>query len=278
MILESSEEISYKLLRSYESYVDGFHMHNFYELYLLLDGELNYYINHSCYHIVSGTLVLINDTEVHRNLNLTSNMYSRIYFHIPQSFFSRHNSKEIDLSACFTRRKPGHNNLISLNDEQINYIVEQYYNIKKAGESSFTGSHLLLDTHLIQLLIFVNNIYMDNHSEINNNYPEDINRLIKYLDMHILDSISLDNLSKEFSMSKYYMCHRFKKETGSTILNYLFLMRIAKAKLLLSQGKNVTESCYQSGFKDYTNFITYFKKVTGYTPKKYQLLHINLTP
>lgn len=275
MIQETSDEISYNLLRSYESYVNGFHMHNFYELYLLLDGELNYYINNFCYHTVAGTLVLINDMEVHRNLNLTDKMYSRIYIHIPPSFFHRYKSTEIDLAACFKRREAGHNNLISLTKEQINYIVEKYHDIKTADESDNPGHQLMLDTHLIQLLIFVNNLYGKNHSDITNRYPDDINRIIDYLDKHILESITLDNLSKEFSTSKYYLCHRFKKETGSTILNYLLLLRIAKAKLLLSQGRNVTEACYQSGFKDYTNFITTFKKVTGRTPKKYQYMHIS---
>ena len=86
---------------------------------------------------------------------------------------------------------------------------------------------------------------------------------------NLLSRISLDSLAKQFSISKYYLCHIFKEETGTTIFSYLQTLRIAKAKLLLRTGKNVSEACDLAGFTNYSNFITTFKSYTGYTPKKY---------
>jgi AraC-like DNA-binding protein len=37
-----------------------------------------------------------------------------------------------------------------------------------------------------------------------------------------------------------------------------------------SIGRNVTEACFESGFQNYNNFITTFRKSTGYTPKQYK--------
>ena len=84
------------------------------------------------------------------------------------------------------------------------------------------------------------------------------------------EHITLDILADKLSLNKFYLSHKFKEETDTTILQYLILARISKAKQLLSSGINVTEACYNTGFNDYSNFITTFKKITGYTPKKYQ--------
>ena len=62
------------------------------------------------------------------------------------------------------------------------------------------------------------------------------------------------------------MSHLFKRETGSTIFQYILVKRIAMAREFLSMGTSVAETCVQSGFGDYANFIRTFKKITGYSP------------
>ena len=61
MIHEYSDEISYNILTSRQSYVKDFHLHNFYELFLLLEGEINFCIQQSFYHLTPGSLLAINN-------------------------------------------------------------------------------------------------------------------------------------------------------------------------------------------------------------------------
>lgn len=276
MIQEFSGDITYNMLSSRRSYVHDFHLHNFYELFLLLEGELNFYIHQSFYHITSGTLMVINDLEIHKNMNIRNTPYNRIYIHIPPEFFHKHPTDEIDLTACFKNRNIGEDNLIMLNDTQLKYFVHQYNHIKETENYLLPGKKLLLETYLLQLLVFVNNLSSKQTNFSSIEYPKDTHNIINYLEQHLLENITLDSLAEHLSLSKYYLCHIFKKETGTTIFNYLLIRRIAKSKVLLSEGGNVTEACYQSGFNNYTNFITSFKKITGYTPKKYQKLQLEM--
>lgn len=268
MIEEFSEKIQCNMLSSKDSYVQDFHLHNFFELFLLLEGEINFCIHQSLYHIRAGSLLIINDLEIHKAINICDSSYKRIYIHIPPAFFSKYTSDEINLISCFKNRDIGQNNLVLLNNQQLNYFIEQYTHMKKSENCLFPGKELLLETYLLQLLVFINNL-SDQQITLSSRYTPDVNRIIDYLERHLVEQISLDSLAKELSLSKYYLCHLFKKETETTIFNYLLLRRIAKSKSLLSGGKNVTEACFQSGFNNYTNFITSFKKITGYTPKKY---------
>ena len=107
MIREFSEKIDFNRLASMSSYVSDFHIHNFYELFVLLDGELSFFIQDSCYQITAGTMLVINDLELHKAINRLQTPYERIYIHIPPPFFQRHQTPEIDLSACFHNREPG---------------------------------------------------------------------------------------------------------------------------------------------------------------------------
>lgn len=129
-----------------------------------------------------------------------------------------------------------------------------------------------METYLLQLLIFINHLFDGTPAVLPCTYSENTQIILQYIQDHLLEPITLDELAAHLFLNKYYMCHMFKKETGTTIFNYLLLCRLAKAKSLLMQGKNVTETCFGAGFKDYTNFITSFKKFTGYTPKKFQKL------
>lgn len=44
---------------------------------------------------------------------------------------------------------------------------------------------------------------------------------------------------------------------------------MALAKTCLSEGLSLSETCYQSGFADYSNFIRSFTKLAGISPGKY---------
>lgn len=278
MIQEFSNKIDLNRLTSAASFVPDFHIHDFYELFILIKGELSFFIQDSCYHISAGTMLVINDLELHKAVNLLSEPYERIYIHIPTEFFLRHENDEIDLAACFKKRNAGENNLFLLDESQLYYIIQQYENMKQAAAYPLKGSTLLLESYLIQLLVFINNLLESCDTMFPPcTYSENTQIILRYIQDHLLDTITLDVLADHLCLNKHYMCHMFKKETGTTIFNYILLLRLAKAKSLLMQGKNVTESCSGAGFKDYTNFITSFKKFTGYTPKKYQKLNSPVT-
>ena len=73
MIQEYSDEITYNKLTSIHNFVNDFHLHNFYEFFLLLDGEVNFYVQQTLYHMTPGSLLIINDLEIHKAVNKKEN-------------------------------------------------------------------------------------------------------------------------------------------------------------------------------------------------------------
>ncbi|MBQ8387794.1 MAG: helix-turn-helix transcriptional regulator [Clostridia bacterium] len=95
---------------------------------------------------------------------------------------------------------------------------------------------------------------------------EPIGDIIDYLNRHLDEKITLEQTAKRFFISKYYLCHLFRKHTGVTVLAYLNSKRIALAQHLIASGEPPTEVAYRVGFQDYSTFFRAYKKETGRAP------------
>lgn len=97
-----------------------------------------------------------------------------------------------------------------------------------------------------------------------------VHEISEYIKNNYQNNITLDDLAKTTNFNKYYICKKFKKETGTNIMNYIMEMRINKAKeLLLSGDDRVYKVAQAVGFNDTSYFSLIFKKITGKTPKEF---------
>ncbi len=96
-----------------------------------------------------------------------------------------------------------------------------------------------------------------------------VDAILSYINTHMQDDLSLDELSAHFYLSSSYICRIFKAATGTTINKYITAKRITLSKSLLSQGYSVNEACEACGFNDYSNYLKAFTKAVGISPKKY---------
>lgn len=243
-----------------------FHLHNSYEIYLFLDGDVNYFVEQSFYKLQKGNLLIFNSNEIHKAVILTDMTYERIVIHFKPEAIEKFCTKTTNLLACFQNRATGQHNITLLDNHQINCFTALTTKlIDKLGEDGY-GSDALAFSYLIELLVMVNDRYLSDSQTTANVTSPKIKTALEYIEVNLTKNLSLDHLSKSLSINKYYLSHIFKKETGSTLYQYILMKRISLAKQFLISGSTVTEACYQSGFNDYSNFIRTFKKITGFSP------------
>lgn len=93
----------------------------------------------------------------------------------------------------------------------------------------------------------------------------------EYLDSHYCSKITLDQLSTDFYINKYYLTKVFKEQYGQSITNYLLNVRITKAKQLLRfSEKSVEEIGFEVGLGAPHYFSQTFKSVEGVPPSVYR--------
>lgn len=101
-----------------------------------------------------------------------------------------------------------------------------------------------------------------------------IAKTILYIRKHLNEAIELEKLAEISCLSKDHFIRLFKKELGTTPLQYINQKKIEKAKLLLiTEELAVKEIAFQLAFDDYSYFNRLFKKTTGVTPQEYRRLY-----
>ena len=243
-----------------------YHYHEFCKLLLLCSGSGVYMVDGQRYNLVPGDIVLIGSHCIHRPEFEPGNPYDRIIIYIAPEFLRLHSTPDCDLEACFSgasghvlRPREGKRERIFTMGEQLEKEL--------AGEKF--GRIVLSRGLLLQLLV---RIIREIHSTAANRPDpmlpgnERILDILRYIDDHLTEDITIDFLSELFYISKYHMMRLFRQETGRSIHSYLSERRLLHARNLIAQGMNATESCFRSGFRSYSSFTRAYHKRFGSTP------------
>ena len=157
---------------------------------------------------------------------------------------------------------------IAFNSLSNNYvkIIDSIYNI--ASSSSYLKD-MSIYTELVNLLntLMSETVYEDS----NKNRKYNIDAIKQYIDNSYLSNISLDQISAQFYINKFYLTRVFKERYGTTINNYILERRITRSKELLRfSDDNIEDIAVACGIKDPNYFSRVFKKIEGVTPKEYR--------
>lgn len=102
-------------------------------------------------------------------------------------------------------------------------------------------------------------------------YSKLIQTCLDYIDFHYGTEVSLSFLAGMCSVSESYLSTLFKKETGSTVTDYINHTRIRQALILLNATKlSIGEVSSRCGFLDANYFSRTFKKFLGLSPREYR--------
>ena len=124
-------------------------------------------------------------------------------------------------------------------------------------------NHELTETNMHEVKGFLCNVDTDMQKTI-----QDVSI---YLQEHYTENLTLDNMAKQFHISKSSLTTNFKKMTGLTIKEYVRLYRIRKARqLLLKTNLSITEIALQTGFGNVTYFERVFKTFYEMSPLRFR--------
>lgn len=267
MLLEDYEIYHYKDSR--ELHV-SLHFHDFYECYLLLSGALRYQIESASFSIQPGDLLLIGPNQLHRPLfTQTDEPYERLVLWLSRSFVERLSTPETDLAACFSAQRLSANRLSA---EQHEAITRQFFALLNATNSEQFGRDVLCSSLVTSLLVTLNRALAGRERALPRTDIR-VSMLVKtissYLDAHLAESISLDELSRTVFLSKYYLERVFRRETGVSIYQMLLQKRMIRARDLMREGLSLTLVAQQCGFSEYSGFYKAFKNEYGISPREY---------
>ncbi|MGP1348426.1 MAG: response regulator [Stomatobaculum sp.] len=99
-----------------------------------------------------------------------------------------------------------------------------------------------------------------------------LHRVRRWIDAHYTETLTLELMAGEFSLSAAHLSRSFKKEFGIGPTEYITRRRIERAKELISDSRlRLSDIAENVGYQDAKYFSRVFRKVTGQSPAEYRL-------
>ncbi len=106
----------------------------------------------------------------------------------------------------------------------------------------------------------------DMHLDIKLSERLKLSALLKHINLHINENLSLDELAQRFNLSKFYLTRRFKELTGLSLHQFIVKKRLTRARYLISVGTDPYCAAVDAGFNNYSHFSRTFKAYFGQNP------------
>jgi AraC-like DNA-binding protein/mannose-6-phosphate isomerase-like protein (cupin superfamily) len=146
-------------------------------------------------------------------------------------------------------------------DKVISAITE-IINVNETKNQNAEVLNSKLIVELLTLALTVNN----SDEQYDSALRQKLAAVHNYIDDHFNEYLSLEKLSSEFYISKFYLTREYKKIYGMTIFQHIITCRINYGKKLLRfSDKSVDEIAHLCGFNDQSYFARQFKSAENLT-------------
>lgn len=101
-------------------------------------------------------------------------------------------------------------------------------------------------------------------------HTETMEDVLRYIDEHISQGLTAEELARVSGYSFYHFCHLFAIDMGLSVGTYLRRRRLELAAGEILQGGSITEISTKSGFETPSGFSKAFRRHYGMAPTEYK--------
>lgn len=244
------------------------HFHTRFEISVITRGSGVYLTEKESYALSVGDVMVFPSNEIHTISDVGEEGLCFINLQFEPVFIqgkSYDSLTEEHLNFCFAR-SPGFKNRIPAADagrlRELLFLMEDELGTGKSEYQLAAKSFL----NLIIIELLRNHGYSEGRADTTR--VKDVVRVMKYIDTHIDEGLTLTGLSALAGMTPNYFSSLFKKLNGLSLWEYITSRRIEQAIRLISTEKELTllEIALRCGYNNTANFNKAFKKQTGVTP------------
>lgn len=258
-----------------------YHYHDFDKILIFFKGNIEYTIEGKSYTLIPNDIVLVPQGASHKVAPLTeaadtSTEYIRLVIYISPQYLLSAEENGNNLRKCFLQVAERYSNVVRLKEKgegSLNHLIRQIRESAISKEKELMGG--LYQNALLQQFMILLNRKMEDDSL----FFVDTGRcnskmvgVIRYINEHLTEEVSIDMLAEKFYISKYHMMRQFKEATGYTIGNYISQKRLLMAREMLKKGEPVTKVYLDCGFKDHSTFVRAYKQLFNEVPSKRGIL------
>lgn len=232
------------------------HSHPYYHMFYIQCGECCFVVNGKEYTLSAGSTLLVPREMEHAYSNIQNEtmQYLEIKFTVSNAAMD----SRLSVNEPFVSENP-------LAGSLFKQALKEYSDLESLADesaASYLESILHILTEQERYAKQRQFRFIDASS-----YNALSQRIIRYLEEHYAEDVSLDGLSEVLGYNKSYLCVAFKKDTQTTILDFLNMIRIRRAaELIVYSDHSLNQVADMCGFASDSHFNRVFVKYVGITP------------
>lgn len=253
-----------------KSYIPGRpHTHDYYEiLYCQKNCGAEFAVGGEHYQLQRGDILLISPHTPHGFLSYSKNgeSYAGYMLLVSQDYIQRISEQaesfRIDhsqKSKCIRTK----GTLWEQVDGLFRTTLEESEMKAPGWETAMYGAFLLL-------MIQISRAAASNPNTADNSEkPELLTGILAYVENHLSEKITLEDMASRFFVSSSTITHLFNKKMNISFYKYVMQRRLTEAKNLMAEGMPMEKIAVRVGFGDYSAFYRAFKQEFGVSPRQY---------
>ncbi|ETP68123.1 AraC family transcriptional regulator [Planococcus glaciei] len=230
------------------------------EIILVLEGQSRLSINQKTYTATAGSLVLCNAGDWHAEASVKGQAYSCLSLSCSGQIMDQlelHQLRPPQLPPVYQPAE----------FERLKSIGLQ---LMAENSSSYANKHEITG-HLLGVFLGILKRSLAEPNRLPADHQQHIRMAKRFIEENAHRTLTLELLSTEIGLSKYYLARVFKEQTNMSPIQYAIHCRIGLAQYLLQHtDASIQQIARRTGYKSETHFQQAFKKAAGQTPGKYR--------
>ncbi|MBQ9197542.1 MAG: helix-turn-helix domain-containing protein [Clostridia bacterium] len=252
-----------------------YHSHPHYEIYFFIQGHSRIIVEGLDIQPVKGDVLIYPPGIMHRNIHVDAEIpYERFYYFARREFLQSVSAADYDIPGTLEKMTQNDHYFYHVEENDLARLIALTDQVIEASERTHPADKLMNRNRFTILLLEALAMMSSREVAPQSNYSKGMSDLIRYINLHATEPLSLDDLAGAFYASKYEILREFKKYTGISIHQYLIMRRILIAQELIKQGIKPKDASIQCGFSDYSSFYRAFKMRVGASPEQYRSAQI----
>ena len=233
------------------------HCHFLYEAYLLLEGRVDYTVGDAVYALKPYDMLLIPPQIFHVANVRSEGAYRRCVLDFSDAAFPPEKRERLKALPVLYHLDPDHR-IAALFKRLLDY----------ADTLPDDELATIAAAYPTELLILIERFAAADRDAVISGVtpPRVVCDAIALVNDRVTQPFDLDALAKELFVSKYYLCHAFKKHVGMGLMEYARSRKLEGARMLIEAGIRPKAAAEQFAFPNYTTFYRAYVAAYGIPP------------
>lgn len=241
------------------NYVREKHWHTSIEIFAVMEGSLDFFVNKEEYPLKAGEQIIINSNELHSIHAVEKN--KTVVLQIPLKQFENY------FTAQRYIRFRGQEELV---DKKLASLLRKLYHVYSERKIGYEFRTISIFYEIMYILVKDYRVTETREKDIRHSRRLDaLSKITTYMREHYREELKLSDVAATFGYSDAYLSRMFQKYAKINYKTYLQDMRMAYAyRDLLNTDHTISQIALDNGFCSSRGFSGEFQKRYGLLPSE----------